>query len=400
MLGLFQNGDPKREETGNTGILAATSIHAGEQSICVGELLRKGCAFSQLLKDAGCKEGDLFCTVMDKSIDFLISILGINMAGGVVLPVDLDCTIDRFQTIFNESRAKWMIADEHAHSFINSGILARRSLNLGWMGSRDNLPNGMFPEFIRENLDDYPLSSVVRKINPAGFSSVFFKYCKNGMLDAYLLSNREISEFVNKAMEMIHVGSDDRIAGFFPGHIMPFVLEVGMSARINSAVHLYRPSLLKNTEIFLETVRESEATLLLCRSDDLRNLGDSGEKTSPKNNSVRQILIWGDPPSRSKIDLLKELFPNCGIQNFYMVSGREEPERDATPANVCRARLDAKCKMETVYILCREFFSFAFGNAEGLPTIREVHHAHWKKRTITTGMMNSRSEMDNKSKSG
>lgn len=384
MFRLFENGDISE----NRGTDSSPTIYAGGQHIGINELLYKGRAFAHLLRDVGCNEGDLFCTVMNKSIDFLISLLGINEAGGVVLPVDLDCTIDRFQAILFESSSRWMIADECAASLIGPGTLSQAGLNLGWMGKRKNIPDGITPEFIRDNINNYSLCANSVRVNPSSFSSLFWSGHKNGKLEAYLLRNCEIKEFIDKAINLISLDKDAHIAGFFPGHIIPFMFEIGVFLNHNASVCLFSPCLLKRGSTFLKTIRKQKATQVLCSSDDIRHLKHSHVKNSERCTSVRQIILWGDPPSRNRIGLLKAMFPNCSIHNFYMITGREEKEEKSQTHSGSDAP-HAGYREETVYILSKEHFPDGIIDDTCLPTIKEVHHAHWNKMTLVPKLTNS-----------
>ncbi|WP_316839564.1 non-ribosomal peptide synthetase [Pedobacter gandavensis] len=78
------------------------------------ELLERVHQFAAYLLDQGIKTGDIVALATDRSIEMVISLLGILKAGGVYLPLDPDFPHDRIVYMLEDSHAKVLLVS-HAH---------------------------------------------------------------------------------------------------------------------------------------------------------------------------------------------------------------------------------------------------------------------------------------------
>ncbi|MBD3615436.1 MAG: AMP-binding protein [Gracilimonas sp.] len=375
MIGLFQykNSVKEREKIKSGGLICY-----GNKHIDTNGLLKKGNAFAHLLNDAGCTENDHFCVVMKKSINFLITLIGINQMGGIVMPVDSDCSKEQMQDILSENSFRWILVDETGLDFIDTCTNPHQELNIGWMGEKENLPSQLRPEFIWDNIEHYSTDSSSPLINPNRFTAMFYLDNENREQNVYLLSNHEVSEFVNSILEAISVDEKSRIAGFFPSQCMPFMIEIGMSALNNAHLQLFNPALIKNQEVFFKVVDEYKATHICCRSEELKYLGNDRIELLRKLPEVKELIIWGPPLPMSKIYLLKELFPNSSIRNFYIITGKGKAKHQKLGVSTF---MNLGYTEESLYVFQRSHFCSESDSFDSMPKTQEVHHAYWRKRS-------------------
>lgn len=83
-----------------------------DTSLTYQALEAKANALAHYLQLQGLKTGDLVTVCMERSLDMMVALLGIQKAGGAYVPVDPDFPADRIQYILEDTAAKILITDK------------------------------------------------------------------------------------------------------------------------------------------------------------------------------------------------------------------------------------------------------------------------------------------------
>ena len=88
------------------------AVISGDERISYKQLNYRANAMRDVLLSKGTRKGDIIAVLMDKSIDLVISILGIIKAGGVFLPIDTSLPLQRIQSIIADANVEVFISDK------------------------------------------------------------------------------------------------------------------------------------------------------------------------------------------------------------------------------------------------------------------------------------------------
>jgi amino acid adenylation domain-containing protein len=86
-------------------------------SISYSELNEAANRAANYLLSKGINQEDIVTVIQNKTIDLIISILGILKAGAAYLPIDPSTPSERMNFILNDSKCRWIISDSDEYSF-------------------------------------------------------------------------------------------------------------------------------------------------------------------------------------------------------------------------------------------------------------------------------------------
>lgn len=139
--------------------ILTTTLQNYEGKIDYKKLEDKSDAFAALLKDAGCRRGDRIGCMTERMSSALISMLGIMKTGCVCVPVKSRYNREQIRSVMLETKSCWLLADESVSAFIDPLLFETGEISLGWLGDANTLPDGVVPEFVFKNIDQYAAKS-------------------------------------------------------------------------------------------------------------------------------------------------------------------------------------------------------------------------------------------------
>ncbi|KAI8899390.1 hypothetical protein BC833DRAFT_619492 [Globomyces pollinis-pini] len=98
------------------------AVEEMEKSITYGDLNRKANQMCNLLKDRGIKVGDYVAIVTVRSIEMIISIMGILKAGAAYVPIDHDLPLDRIDYILNTANCHTVLVHPNVSQELKDGL--------------------------------------------------------------------------------------------------------------------------------------------------------------------------------------------------------------------------------------------------------------------------------------
>lgn len=360
-------------------------IYSDNEKINLDEILARSKALARILKEVGCRKGDSLCCLMSKSIDFLICVFGIRLAGCICVPVDPDSSLDYLQAIILECDANWLIADEQASPHLETLELTYNSLNLGWMGNRENLPLGVYPEFVRDNISSYKVKTANIEFNNSMPAFVFSISQKIDEVRGVFLNNAHAEELMREVIDLMNVKQGDRFAGFLPVHSPEVLVELLSPFYTYSHLYLFDSDFWLSPLKLFQRIKQEKITQIIVRSEALEHLSTEHVKWSEKCPELRQIAIWGKLPTRKSIEILKSICPRSEIKNFYSL-----PNRASVSDHVLHKRVEAiknssvkisEYEDEKVYLFADEIKTNGIGDPTSFPKRRELHMNFWKNKS-------------------
>ncbi len=88
----------------------ATAVAYGNGTLTYQELNAKANQLARLLQKAGLRRGDVVGTLMDRSVELIVALLGVLKAGGAYLPMDASYPQERLAFMMDDAGARFSIA--------------------------------------------------------------------------------------------------------------------------------------------------------------------------------------------------------------------------------------------------------------------------------------------------
>ena len=88
----------------------ATALVQQDRRLSYGEAERISNQFANMLRSAGCQDGDRVCLLLPKSLDAILAIHGTLKAGCIYVPLDVESPPERLAHVFETSRPRAVLA--------------------------------------------------------------------------------------------------------------------------------------------------------------------------------------------------------------------------------------------------------------------------------------------------
>ncbi len=170
------------------------ALKYGSTSVTYGELARQARSIARALIDDGVKKGDVIAVSGPQSPDLIASLLGVLLAGGVLLTLERNLP---------QERQRVMLSEAGARRLIFSGQLRPQD---HWL---DSVPG--LKLFAGEQSDQAPDSELASP-NPDDAAYIFFTSGTTGVPKGVLGSHQGLSHFLKWQREQFQVGPLDRSA--------------------------------------------------------------------------------------------------------------------------------------------------------------------------------------------
>ncbi len=95
-------------------------VSDGTRALTYRDLYRQGRAIANGLRTAGIRRGDVVALVMTVSEEYLVSLLGVWIAGAAFLPLPPDAPLERAEYILSDAQPKVVLTHDASPPFLNS----------------------------------------------------------------------------------------------------------------------------------------------------------------------------------------------------------------------------------------------------------------------------------------
>lgn len=286
--------------------------YSGTGEISNEELEDRSKTFARILKDSGCRAGEPVCCIMNKSIDFFITIWGIRYAGCTSIPIDPNQQANLIQSVILESGAEWVMVDRWAEPLLRTVSLGKSPLNLGWMDSTDMIPDNCLPEFVRDNIDHIPMRPVLSEPDEEQ-PVITFNIVNDGQLIKNTFTGSEINNFISPIFDIVGIDSGSKVAGLMSGCSPSFLLETMSLFWLGATVFLFDPFPQGFEEELIKEIDEQQITHLLLEAGAAEKFTEKNSLEITTRPRVQEVIIWDKISSEKKLSGLKEIFPDSKI---------------------------------------------------------------------------------------
>ncbi|HBV14238.1 non-ribosomal peptide synthetase [Chryseobacterium carnipullorum] len=318
------------EQTKNTPESVAV-VYEGE-SLTYRELDERSNQLAHYLMDKGVSVEDLVGICMERSLEVIISILGILKSGAAYVPIDPDYPQSRINYMIEDSKVRVLLSAHNcANLFTNTDHLHIISLDNEW----DNITG------------KYAVEKPERIASPNNLAYVIYTSGSTGRPKGVMVENRNISNFLYCQKDFYQVTAEDQFLLFFSFSFDPSVEQIFVPLLNGATLHIVPKVKLLNVEEVVQLLVEKKITHLHAVPSFLREL------PYVEGNYLKRIISGGDVFDRE----IYKKWGNKGIRiinefgptETTITSSEHELDEDTMPSDIGRPVANTQ-----MYILSEE----------------------------------------------
>ena len=336
-----------------------TAVWARGASITYRELEERSNQLAHQLRKLGVGKGDRVGLFFPKSVESVVSMLGVLKAGGVYVPLDPQAPVDRVGYIIGNCGIRILITNREKRQALNSDTVealeycvltdphsvevapsesAEEARVIGWPG-----------------LAEFPASHAPKvDLIETDLAYILYTSGSTGRPKGVMISHQNALTFVEWCAEEFQVRGDDRLSNHAPLHFDLSVFDVYNTLEAGATMYLVTEDLAVFPTSLANFIETQKITIWYSVPSALMLLLLHARLTAEKLKSLRTILFAGEVFPMKYLRQLSEIAPQAELYNLY----------GPTETNVCtyykveRERLGALEKLP-IGIACANTDAFA-----------------------------------------
>jgi amino acid adenylation domain-containing protein len=313
------------------------AVWARGKSITYRELDERSNQLAHLLRRKGVQKGDRVGLFFPKSVESIISMLGVLKAGGVYVPIDPQMPVDRVGYIIGNCGIRVLITT------------AAKRMDLT-PETRDTLEKFVFVEgegngndlAAWSQLGEFPAANAPKvALIETDLAYILYTSGSTGRPKGVMLTHQNALTFVEWCAEEFQVRSEDRLSNHAPLHFDLSVFDVYNTLEAGATVYLVTEDLALFPTSLANFIETQKITIWYSVPSALMLLLLHGRLTAEKLSSLRVILFAGEVFPMKYLRQLAEISRTSSLYNLY----------GPTETNVCtyykveRERLESMEKL-------------------------------------------------------
>ncbi|MDI3284229.1 non-ribosomal peptide synthetase [Polyangium sp. 15x6] len=282
----------------------AIALVRGKEAWTYRDLAQSAAAISNALVELGVQPGDTVAIHGCKSFGLVASMLGVLDAGGAFLLLDPSLPRPRLAAMLEASDAKYaisLIADGDEISSFSPRILREIRVD---------------PHQGLVNRSAFPAALGARAISPNGAAYIFFTSGTTGVPKGVLGVHKSLSHFLQWERKQLRVGRDDRVALLIALSFDAVLRDVFLPLTSGGSLSLNVDDGLVDGRRLVEWLERDRITLIHTVPSLAETwLSDLAEGRAVE--SLRCVVLAGEPLRDVWIHRLRRTFPSAMIMNFY-----------------------------------------------------------------------------------
>jgi long-chain acyl-CoA synthetase len=306
---LVQDGLLASAET----IPTKTAVVAEDATATFGQLLADAQRLAAWLQGEGLERSDRVAVFMENSLACVTTMLGVWLAGGVVVTVNPQTKADRLAFILDDSGAKFLIAEGPISAIAAE---AREEASAAPRLVRARAPKGVAPAAV-------DFEAIVGKERvphrsgaiPSDLAALLYTSGTTGTPKGVMLTHQGLVFVTESIAEYLRLGSDERIL-----NVLPLAFGYGLS-QVLLATRLGATLLLERSFAYpaktLQRIEAEQATVVPAIPTILATLASMFAEKGRTYESVTRITnaAAGLPPALHAP--IRKLFPNALLFRMY-----------------------------------------------------------------------------------
>jgi len=353
------------------------AVWARGRSISYRELEERSNQLAHLLRERGVAKGDRVGLFFPKSVESVVSMLGVLKAGGVYVPLDPQAPADRVGYIMSNCGIRVLITNAEKRQ-----VLSRETLeNLECCISTDEADSSDSSVISWLRLSNFPADHTPNvDLIETDLAYILYTSGSTGRPKGVMLTHQNALTFVEWCAEEFQVRSEDRLSNHAPLHFDLSVFDVYNTLEAGATVYLITEDLALFPTSLANFIETQRITIWYSVPSALMLLLLHARLKAAKLKSLRTILFAGEVFPMKYLRQLAELTPSAELYNLY----------GPTETNVCtyyKVERDRLASMEKlpIGISCANTESFAITDDGKRAGVGESGELYVRGPTVTYG---------------
>ncbi len=285
----------------------AIAVSNGVENLTYQELYLATTKLAEKLIELGVKPDTLVGICGDRSLEIIIGIMGILLAGGAYVPIDPEYPLDRINFILEDTQTPVLLTQSHL--LPKFAKVKNQVICLDQLDSRANLdstnslnsPNSL-AQLLTNN------SHICSKPDPNSLAYVIYTSGSTGKPKGVMIEHGSLGNFVQVTTTEYEVNKNDRILQFSSLSFDIAVEEIFLSLGNGGSLYLRTPDMASSIDLLLEKCQTWGITVLDLPTAYWHLLVETlAQKTQPMPPSLRLVIVGGEKMERSKVALWQKL---------------------------------------------------------------------------------------------
>lgn len=273
------------------------ALSEGNRSLTYAELnLKSNLLAYKIIKKTKLEE--FIGVLMDRSIEFVISILAILKAGCCFLPIDRSTPSTRLQYIFDDSDLRLLLVDSN------------ESLSGDFDISEINLIN------VKQEIAENEIETRLYKPNPENLAYIIYTSGTTGNPKGVMIEHKSIANYIKWASDE-YLTESVKFFPLFTSISFDLTLTSIFLPLVNGKEIIIYPDNLENFNLIDEIVNENKVEIMKLTPSHLKILKDSIKAKTEKSN-IKKLIVGGENLTTNLANEIYSLFDgDIEIYNEY-----------------------------------------------------------------------------------
>ena len=289
------------------------AVWARGQSITYRELDERSNQLAHFLREKGIQKGDRVGLFFPKSVESIISMLGVLKAGGVYVPIDPQSPADRAGYIIGNCGIRILITNREKRACLTPETLSAIEcclLTEGQGEGCDVIGWSWLAEFPAAHSPEVGLIET-------DLAYILYTSGSTGRPKGVMISHQNALTFVEWCAEEFQVRSEDRLSNHAPLHFDLSVFDVYNTLEAGATVYLITEDLAVFPTSLASFIETQAITIWYSVPSALMLLLLHGRLTPEKLKSLRTILFAGEVFPMKYLRQLAEVSQGTELYNLY-----------------------------------------------------------------------------------
>ena len=294
------------------------AVRCGKQSLSYAELDAQANQLSNYLRQKGIQNEQLVGVCMNRSIEMLVSILGIMRSGGAYLPIDPNYPQQRLDYILEDSQLQWIIVDESGTEIIpESDDYDRINLVAQW---------SEIAQCATQN--DAP------RLAPDALAYVIYTSGSTGRPKGVMIEHAGMLNHLEAKVNDLNLRAGCRVLQNASQAFDISIWQFLVALLDGGTTVVYPQNVVLDPATFLQQMAEDELTHVEVVPSYLRVLLDELGKQEMAFPKLEYLLVTGEAVPKPLTERWLERYPNIPMVNAY---GPTEASDDITHHHLTEA---------------------------------------------------------------
>lgn len=286
-----------------------TAVKSTKGELTYRQLQQYAFRVANYLYARGCRPGDRVGVCLPKSLESVQLLLGALCAGVTYVPIDFKAPAARVQTIVNDAEARLVfVQPDMAEALNEQGGVTADLIQVEQVGSGNGLD---------VTLKDISAQEPGYKGHLDDIAAMLYTSGSTGKPKGVMLSQKNISSFVQWAVDTFAFTGDDRLVSHAPFHFDLSTMDLYVTFRVGGSVFLLDDVLVRFASSISKILEKERITSWYSVPTALRLLVEHGALERRDCSSLRQVFFAGEVFPVPGLRKVMAAMPGVEFVNLY-----------------------------------------------------------------------------------